>query len=60
MRDGLFDERVAAGYDATSTAVYEPNVVDPAVDLLAELAGDGPALELGVGTGAPFHGPDGP
>jgi SAM-dependent methyltransferase len=63
-----FDERVAAGYDATSTAVYEPNVVDPAVDLLAELAGDGPALELGIGTGrialplsgrgVPVHGVD--
>jgi SAM-dependent methyltransferase len=46
-----FDERIAAGYDAASTAMFDPAVVDPAVDLLAELAGDGAALELGVGTG---------
>ncbi|WP_407642584.1 class I SAM-dependent DNA methyltransferase [Actinomadura craniellae] len=31
--------------------MFEPNVVDPAVDVLAELAGEGRALELGVGTG---------
>src|SRR5205823_6649928 len=29
----------------------DPAVVDPAVDFLAELAGDGAALELGLGTG---------
>jgi SAM-dependent methyltransferase len=31
--------------------VFEPEVVDPIVDFLAGLAGDGPALELGIGTG---------
>jgi SAM-dependent methyltransferase len=46
-----FDERIAAGYDATSTDMSDPAVVEPAVDLLAELAGGGAALELGVGTG---------
>jgi SAM-dependent methyltransferase len=46
-----FDERIAAGYDATSTHMSNPAVVDPAVDLLAELAGSGAALELGIGTG---------
>ena len=49
--DGHFGEDVAAGYDASSAAMFEPGVVTPAVDLLARLAGDGPALELGVGTG---------
>jgi hypothetical protein len=29
--------------------MFEPAVVDPAVDLLAELAGDRAALELGIG-----------
>jgi SAM-dependent methyltransferase len=51
VRKVWFDERIAAGYDATSTFMSEPAVVDPVVDLLATLAGDGAALELGVGTG---------
>jgi SAM-dependent methyltransferase len=46
-----FDERIAAGYDATSADMYEPEVLDPAVSVLADLAGAGAALELGVGTG---------
>jgi hypothetical protein len=46
------DERIAASYDADSAARYDPAVVDPAVDFLADLAGDGSALELGVGTGS--------
>jgi SAM-dependent methyltransferase len=46
-----FDEPVAARYDASSAAMFEPAVVDPAVDFLAALAGDGAALELGIGTG---------
>jgi SAM-dependent methyltransferase len=45
-----FDERIAAGYDAT-TGMFDPAIVDPAVNFLADLAGDGAALELGVGTG---------
>jgi SAM-dependent methyltransferase len=49
--DGYFDERVAARYDETSAAMGEAAVVEPVVDLLAELAGDGRALELGIGTG---------
>ena len=31
--------------------MFEPAVVDPAVSFLADLAGDGAALELGIGTG---------
>ena len=49
--DGYFDERVAARYDESSPELFEPAVVDPVVDLLAELAGGGRALELGIGTG---------
>ncbi|MET8770973.1 class I SAM-dependent methyltransferase [Streptomyces sp. NPDC004658] len=50
--DGYFGESVAATYDASSAEMFDPRVVDPAVDLLAELAGDGGrALEFGVGTG---------
>ena len=40
-----FDERIAATYDATSAAMFDPAVVEPTVDVLADLAGDGAALE---------------
>ena len=46
-----FDEHRAKRYDADSTDMFEPAVVDPAVSFLADLAGDGAALELGIGTG---------
>ena len=49
--DGYFDEPVAARYDESSADMFEPEVLDPVVDFLAELAGEGRALELGVGTG---------
>ena len=49
--DGHFDERVAARYDESSAEAFDPAVVEPAVELLAELAEGGPALELGIGTG---------
>jgi SAM-dependent methyltransferase len=46
-----FGEDVAARYDESSTDMFDPAVVDPAVDFLAGLAGQGAALELGIGTG---------
>ena len=46
-----FDERIADGYDAASTEMFDPEVVEPAVSFLADLAGTGAALELGIGTG---------
>jgi SAM-dependent methyltransferase len=49
--DGYFDEPVAARYDEESAEMFAPEVVDPVVDFLAELAGNGRALELGIGTG---------
>lgn len=49
--DGYFDERVAARYDETSAEMFDSAVLDPAVEFLFELAGDGRALELGIGTG---------
>jgi len=49
--DGYFDERVAARYDESSAEMFDRAAVAPAVDLLVELAGSGPALELGIGTG---------
>jgi SAM-dependent methyltransferase len=49
--DGYFGERVAARYDESTAEMSGPGMVEPAVDLLAELAGGGRALELGIGTG---------
>jgi 16S rRNA A1518/A1519 N6-dimethyltransferase RsmA/KsgA/DIM1 with predicted DNA glycosylase/AP lyase activity len=49
--DGYFGEPVAARYDQSVADMTGPDVVDPAVDLLADLAGHGQALELGIGTG---------
>ncbi|MFE2582784.1 class I SAM-dependent DNA methyltransferase [Streptomyces sp. NPDC059378] len=49
--DGYFGERVAADYDRSSAEMFEPALVDATVDVLAELAGAGRALELGIGTG---------
>jgi SAM-dependent methyltransferase len=46
-----FDERIARTYEAKWPELFEPAVVDPAVDFLADLAGTGAALELGIGTG---------
>ncbi|WP_037064401.1 class I SAM-dependent DNA methyltransferase [Pseudonocardia acaciae] len=46
-----FGEPVAEHYDAQTADRYEPAVLDPTVDFLAELAGDRAALELGIGTG---------
>ena len=51
MPENYFGERVAERYDDSVADMFEPAVVDPAVDLLAELAGEGAALELGIGTG---------
>src|SRR4051812_26610169 len=49
--DGYFGKDVAPGYDESSAERFEPGVLNPTVDLLAELAGDGRALELAIGTG---------
>jgi SAM-dependent methyltransferase len=46
-----FDEWVAQRYEILWPELFDPAVVEPTVDFLADLAGAGPALELGVGTG---------
>jgi SAM-dependent methyltransferase len=51
MPEDHFGERIAERYDESSADMFDPAVVDPAVDFLAELAGGGAALELGIGTG---------
>jgi SAM-dependent methyltransferase len=51
MPEDYFGERVAAAYDESTADLFEPTAVDPVVDFLADLAGHGAALELGIGTG---------
>jgi len=51
MPQNYFGEQIAERYDDTSADMFEPAQVNPVVNFLAELATDGTALELGVGTG---------
>ena len=51
MPENHFGEDVAERYDTSLPDMYDPAVLDPAVDFLAELARGGAALELGIGTG---------
>ncbi len=51
MGTNHFDAHVAANYDADSIDMFDPDLVGATVDFLAGLAGDGAALELGIGTG---------
>jgi SAM-dependent methyltransferase len=46
-----WNEELAEVYDTTSATMFAPEVLDPCVDALAELARGGPALELAIGTG---------
>ncbi|MGH3680787.1 MAG: class I SAM-dependent methyltransferase [Natronosporangium sp.] len=47
----LWSETDALQYDQASAFMFQPDVLVPAVDLLAELAAAGPALEFAIGTG---------
>ena len=51
MTQDSWGEEAAAGYDAGSASLFGPDVLGPTVELLAELAGEGAALEFAVGTG---------
>ncbi|MGE3267270.1 MAG: class I SAM-dependent methyltransferase [Chloroflexota bacterium] len=47
----LWDEEAAARYEERSADKFAPDVLDPTVDFLSQLAGSGPVLEFAVGTG---------
>lgn len=47
----LWDEHAAATYDTPGEGMFAPEVLGPTVEVLAELAAGGRALELAVGTG---------
>jgi SAM-dependent methyltransferase len=50
-QDELWDDAAADSYDTPGEGADAPEVVGPAVERLAALAGGGPALEFAVGTG---------
>lgn len=47
----VWDQTTAERYDADSSEMFSAEALEPVVDFLAELAGDGAALEFAVGTG---------
>ena len=51
MPKNYFGEEIAKSYDDPSAEMFQPAKIDPVVNFLAELATDGTALELGIGTG---------
>lgn len=54
----LWDEESAKRYDDHSSTMFSDEVLDPTVDFLAAMAGDGAALEFAIGTGrvgVPLH-----
>ncbi len=51
MPENHFGEDVAARYDDPADRMFDPAAIAAVVDVLADLAGDGAALELGIGTG---------
>ena len=51
MTANCFGDDVAGRYDESTGEYFDPAVIAATVDFLAEFAGDGDALELGIGTG---------
>jgi SAM-dependent methyltransferase len=51
MTEDYFSGEIAERYDAHAAYMSTPDQVDPVVDVLADLAGDGRALEFASGTG---------
>jgi SAM-dependent methyltransferase len=50
-QEEIWDVDAARRYDTPGTGMFAPEVLGPAVDRLAALAGDGKALEFAIGTG---------
>ena len=50
-QEEIWDVETAQTYDTPGTGMFADAVLDPTVDRLAELAGNGRALEFAIGTG---------
>ncbi|MFJ9031661.1 class I SAM-dependent DNA methyltransferase [Streptomyces sp. NPDC102274] len=51
MQQQIWDADTAQRYDTPGSGMFAPEIVGPTVDRLAQLAGDGAALEFAIGTG---------
>lgn len=51
MAIDIWGPEVAESYDAQLRAMADPGLIDETIEFLAELAGDGGALEFAIGTG---------
>ncbi|MFD5497078.1 class I SAM-dependent DNA methyltransferase [Streptomyces sp. NPDC001812] len=51
QQEEIWDADTAQRYDTPGTGMFAPGTLEPAVDRLAGLAGEGAALEFAVGTG---------
>jgi SAM-dependent methyltransferase len=49
--EDIWDTDAAERYDTPGTGMFAPDVLEPTVNRLAELAAGGPALEFAIGTG---------
>jgi SAM-dependent methyltransferase len=47
----LWGDEAARTYDTPGEGLFAPEVLGPTVEVLSKLAGDGPAIELAIGTG---------
>jgi SAM-dependent methyltransferase len=51
MASIVWDREIAQVYDEVYADEADPSILEPMLDVLADLAGDGPVLEFAVGTG---------
>lgn len=51
QQEQIWDAETARGYDTPGSGMFAPEVLGPTVERLAQLAGDGAALEFAIGTG---------
>jgi SAM-dependent methyltransferase len=49
--EDVWDHETARSYDTPGSGMFAPGILGPTVDRLADLAGDGRALEFAIGTG---------
>lgn len=47
----LWDDDAANQYDTPGEGMFSPEVLGPTIEVLSQLAGDGPAVEFAIGTG---------
>ena len=51
VRENYFAGQIAQNYDADTSGTFDGAAIAATVDFLAELAGEGRALEFAIGTG---------